>query len=109
MFLPAPLLLFIVDLQHQRIHGLIPHSLGNLFGKELQVGQIYEISNFKVVPYTQKFKCFQSTFQIILTNATKVHALSSGNEVVIPRYVFEFTDLYHFLPEVHEKYLLHGK
>lgn len=88
---------------------MITASQGEMSGKQLEIGQIYEISNFQVVLYKQMFKCFESTLQIVLTNATEVQPLASGNDVEIPRYVFHFTDLYQFLPEVQDKYLLHGK
>lgn len=81
------------EVQQQRMHGCISSSLVNIFEEQLILGQNYELSNFQVVPFRQRYKCFQCTLQIILTIETKFHKLSKNN-FDIPQNIFEFTDLY---------------
>ncbi|KAK1354635.1 hypothetical protein POM88_047891 [Heracleum sosnowskyi] len=66
-----------------------------LIDQSLVAEEIYEICNFNVAPYTEKYKCFECDLQIVLTNTTIVTALEQ-NYSLIPDNVFKFTNLKHF-------------
>lgn len=55
-------------------------------------GQTYEICNFTVAPFTQKYKCLPSVLQIFLRKDTVVRTLESNNFRFAEK-VFSFTDL----------------
>lgn len=89
------------------MHGLVNSAAAEMFENVLLIGEVYEISNFQVVPFTKIFKCFQGNRQIVITSSTEVQILRGGN-FEIPRNVFEFTDLYHFEPDDQEECHLLG-
>ncbi|KAK1404909.1 hypothetical protein POM88_004514 [Heracleum sosnowskyi] len=64
-------------------------------------GENYEICNFTVAPYTEKYKCFESDIQIVLTNLTVVTP-DEENYSVIPDNIFHFTNLKHFVDATEE-------
>lgn len=90
------------------MHGWIAASFEHMFENQLLIGQVYEISNFGVVSFTKRFKCFEGSHQIIITGSTKIQSLEA-NSLCIPKNDFHFTDLHNFEPPNEEGSHLLGK
>lgn len=74
------------------MHAWIGSRLLDELDNQFVVGQMYEIHNFKVVPFTEKYKCFDADKQIILTQMTEVRVLSQYN-ALFPLNIYHFTNL----------------
>ncbi|KAK1347229.1 hypothetical protein POM88_055052 [Heracleum sosnowskyi] len=93
--------LILIDEYHKRMHGWIKSSLLQNFDNQFVDGENYEICNFAVAPYTEKYKCFESDTQIVLTNVTVVTPLEEKYSF-IPDNIFHFTNLKHFVDATEE-------
>lgn len=73
------------------MHAWVTSTLIPLLDHQLKAGEVYEISNFTVVPFTEKLKCFESEIHVVLSDLTDVKALLEDYS----HNVFHFMNLQH--------------
>lgn len=83
------------------MHGWIKSALLHDLEDKFVAGQMYEIQNFMVAPFTQKYKCFDANTQIILSNLTVVTQLAEYN-AMIPHNIYYFRNLAQLETIAHE-------
>lgn len=71
------------------MHGWISPNLVHRFGNDLLEGQTYEIQNFIVSTYTERYKCFASGTHIYFTQITTL-------KVVLPSQIDTFGEIFDF-------------
>lgn len=74
------------------MHVWISPNLVDYFGNDLIEGHTYEIQNFLVTTYTQKYKCFASETHILFTHLTTVTVFRAFVSDHSPE-IFDFTYL----------------
>ncbi|KAF5200942.1 hypothetical protein FRX31_009471 [Thalictrum thalictroides] len=77
------------------------------YQKDLQEGNIYEISNFDIEKNTQDYRPVAHTYKIKFTSETNITEVD--NDESIPRYNFKFTALATGLTKLGQKTWLMGK
>lgn len=82
-----------IFLQNTRMHAYVPESFVGDKDEDINVGNIYIISNFTVKEYKpyERFRVIHSDKQIIFTTYTKVKE-AGNNETLIQENEFDFYD-----------------